>query len=481
MADKKVKKTKTKKHMAREQREARQTRIIITITAVVAVLVLGLVIYGLIDQVLVRPRRPVARVGENYISVGEFETTVQYTRVQLLNQTFQYYSFAQQFGEFGQSFLQTAQSLAQQLAQPVPLGREVLDEMIDNVIIREEAARLDITASEQEIDEAIQAAFGFFPDGTPTPTTTATIQPTPTFSETQLALVTLTFTPTPVELEQEGINETPSPVDDDDTETVDDDETIDESLNDNELEEPIEPGDMEDEFEPLEDVDLLDATPTPSLTPTPYTTQAFGENIREFNQMYSPYNFDIDNLREVFEVQILREKLLEVVTQDMIPIREEVWARHILVETLEEALEVLELLDEGEDFHELAAIYSTDEGNREQGGDLGWFDRDTMVPTFSETAFDLTVGQISEPVETAFGFHIIQVLGQRENQIPPQEFAQQRIIAFNAWVREQRNARDDIEIFENWETFVPTSPEVPQQLLIELFQQQQQILPPTTP
>ena len=124
MADKKTsRKLSTKKHMARDQREAQQTRIILIITAIVGTLILGLVGYGIIDQVLIRPNKPVAQVGETTITVRDFESYVQYSRVQLLNQTFQYYTFYQQFGDFGGNFLQIAQSTASQLAQPVNLGR----------------------------------------------------------------------------------------------------------------------------------------------------------------------------------------------------------------------------------------------------------------------------------------------------------------------------------------------------------------------
>jgi len=465
MADnKKIKKVKTKKHLARQQREAKQTRLIIIITAVIGVIIIGLLGYGAVDQLIVRPRQPVAQVGDTVITVREFESQVQYTRIQLLNQTYQYYNFYQQFGQFGESFLQTAQNIASQLAQPVTLGRDILDEMIDDIIIEEEAEQRGITASEQEVDEAIQQAFGFFPDGTPTPTVTATIESTPTYSATQLALVTLTSTPTATSLPTDTPEVTPTPLEDEVGDEVEqtpaDDSPADE----------------------IETTPTPEVTPTITLTPTPFTTQVFGEELEEFNDLYSTYNFDLTDLRDIFRIDILREKLLEQITEDLVPVQEEVWARHILVETEAEALEILSLLEEGGDFHELAADRSIDTSNSAQGGDLGWFDDDMMVPEFSEVAFSLEVGEISEPVETSFGFHIIQVLGKRESQIPPQEFIQEKETAFSAWLSEARNARTDIIIYDEWEDFVPTTPQIPQQLLVELFQQQQpDAVPPVTP
>ena len=457
----------TKKHLAREYREAKQTRLILIITVVVGTIILGLLVYGIIDQTLIRPRTPIAQVGDTTITAREFESYVQYTRVQLLNQSFQYYTFYQQFGEFGASFLQNAQTIALQLNQPISFGRDILDEMIDNVIIRDEAAKRGISVSEAEIDEAIRAAFGFFPDGTPTPTVTATIQPTPTLSETQLALITLT--PTATVAPEEDVEEPPVPQEDNDDQDVviSEPEVFEDEL--------TEPADIDEELE-LPGLDLEipatpEATPTITLTPTPYTEELFNQNIRDFNKLYAPYNFDIDDLRAIFEVQLLRERLIEDISQDLEPVKSEVWARHILVETLDEALEVLSLLEQGEDFHTLAETYSLDESNREQGGNLGWFDQNTMVMEFSEVAFSLGEGEISDPVETTFGFHIIQVLGQRESQIPPEEFMTQKQNAFVEWLTEQRNTRDDIVVFDGWDKHVPTTPEVPQQFLAELFQQ----------
>ncbi len=468
---------KTKKPLARTHREAQQIRLIVIVSVVVGIIILGLVGYGAIDQLVVRPRKPVAEVGDTVIRVSEYQSYVQYTRAQLLNQTFQYYTFYQQFGEFGASFLQTAQSLASQLAQPETLARSVLDEMIDNQVIKDEAEKMGITASDAEVDEAIQTAFGFFPDGTPTPTMTVTVQPTPTLSETQLAFVTPTSTPTQIESDDTEVEVTPnqSEQDEDNEVSADTDETS----------EDPEDAQTDDtasaELETIDDLDTETILPTETLTPTPYTTQAFGENIAEFNRGYSAYNFGISNLREIFRVQILREKMTEIITADLAPLRDEIWARHILVETEETASEVLERLEQNEDFAKLAAEYSTDESNRERGGDLGWFNDTTMVAPFSEAAFNLNVGDISDPIETGFGFHIIQVLGKREAQIMPNEFEQIKSIEFNTWLSEQRNLRDDIIIYDEWERNVPRTPELPQQLMVELFQQQQNIMPQIIP
>lgn len=88
---------------------------------------------------------------------------------------------------------------------------------------------------------------------------------------------------------------------------------------------------------------------------------------------------------------------------------DQVNASHILVETEEEAKEVKQRLDDGEDFATVAAEVSMDEGTKAQGGALGSFNQGTMVPEFSEAAFAMEPGDISEPVQSQFGWHIIQV------------------------------------------------------------------------
>lgn len=93
---------------------------------------------------------------------------------------------------------------------------------------------------------------------------------------------------------------------------------------------------------------------------------------------------------------------------------EQIKARHILVEDEETAKEVKQKLEEGADFEELAKEYSTDEGTKEKGGDLGFFKRGKMVEEFEEVAFSMEVNEISDPVETTYGFHIIQVTDKKE-------------------------------------------------------------------
>ncbi len=94
----------------------------------------------------------------------------------------------------------------------------------------------------------------------------------------------------------------------------------------------------------------------------------------------------------------------------------EIHARHILVATDADAQAVIKRLKAGEEFAKVAKEVSKDPGS--DGGDLGWFTKDKMVPEFAEAAFKLEPGKLSEPVKSPFGWHVIEVEGKREKTFP---------------------------------------------------------------
>ena len=108
---------------------------------------------------------------------------------------------------------------------------------------------------------------------------------------------------------------------------------------------------------------------------------------------------------------------------------EEVKARHILVETEQQAKDISDKIAKGGDFAALAKEFSKDPGTKDEGGTLGYFGRGQMVPQFEDAAFKLKKGETSAPVQTQFGWHLIQVEDRRERKPPDFDTIKDRLVA----------------------------------------------------
>lgn len=131
-------------------------------------------------------------------------------------------------------------------------------------------------------------------------------------------------------------------------------------------------------------------------------------------------------------------KLFDDTTKAMAP-EEEVRARHILVEDEAQAKAAAARIKKGEDFAKVAGELSKDPGSGKEGGDLGWFTKDRMVPEFAETAFKLEKGQVSDPVKSQFGWHVIKVEDKRTKPLPEFEAVKPQIDQYL-----ERKAQQDI-------------------------------------
>lgn len=137
---------------------------------------------------------------------------------------------------------------------------------------------------------------------------------------------------------------------------------------------------------------------------------------------------DLSEVEEDLETYLATNKLLEKrieITEeemktyfeenkDQFAQAEQVQASHILVEDEATANEVAKKLAAGGDFAELAKEYSIDEGSSKEGGEVGYFGKGAMVPEFEEAAFSMEKGEISDPVKSEYGFHIIKVTDKKE-------------------------------------------------------------------
>jgi peptidyl-prolyl cis-trans isomerase C len=122
--------------------------------------------------------------------------------------------------------------------------------------------------------------------------------------------------------------------------------------------------------------------------------------------------------------------------------QEEVRARHILVDNEALAKELQARIAKGEDFVALAKEHSKDPGSKDDGGDLGYFSKGQMVPVFEETAFALKPGEVSAPVKSQFGWHIVKVEDRRQRGAPPFDSIKDRIIASMIHRKAQQVAAD---------------------------------------
>jgi len=181
----------------------------------------------------------------------------------------------------------------------------------------------------------------------------------------------------------------------------------------------------------------------------------------EFNQYLKDNNLDEDFLKVWLKDQILGSKIYEKITEGIASNEEEakkyyeenletvfknpeqVKVSHILVrfgendtnqKTKEEALEKIKAaqqeLQDGESFEDVAKRFSEDENSNTNGGELGYFAKGQLVDDFEETAFKLTVGEVSDIVETSYGFHIIKVTDKTEESITPFDEVKDKIIDY---------------------------------------------------
>lgn len=141
----------------------------------------------------------------------------------------------------------------------------------------------------------------------------------------------------------------------------------------------------------------------------------------QFEAQLEMYGYTDETFKDFITFQILQEKAIKdfEVTDEEVKAyydqaSKELEASHILVESPEEAQAIYEQLRAGGDFAAIATEKSKDPGSAAKGGELGWFTVGTMVPEFNDAAYALEVGEISEPVQTQHGFHIIKLTNKRD-------------------------------------------------------------------
>ncbi len=408
---------------SRAERDYYYQRIILAIVGVVVVLTVGLLAFVLINESILIPNTVVASVQGRNITVTDFQKRVRLERYLLnsrLSQTIQLY---QSFGFPDDQILQQLQgqdpykTWISQLQVPDQMGISVIDQMVEDRLIKIAAEEKGITVTQGDIDKKINDFFGYDPEklaaAEATAEVTATLEPT----ATPTPYVSPTPSPVPTATATPEITATPSPT------------------------------------------PLATLPPTATLSLTEQADQ-FKTNKDDFySNLRQQTGMSDADINAYFEQQAIRQALLDSVTADITKSGTFVDARHILVATEEEAQDILAALQAGESFSDLAKAVSTDTGSGAQGGELGLKPVTDYVTEFADAVRTAEIGAFVGPVKTQFGYHIIQVRERKEQDLDDTQLTNAKNSAFDTWLKIYKESKQDVtQTNSNWAGHVPTDP-----------------------
>jgi len=414
-----------REHESRAVREARLQRRVLIGTGITIGLVVLVLVAAVVIELVVTPNSVAASVGGDSITISEFQERVRLERAILNTRITNYVALLNASGLDPNQYAgqEPLRGWLSQINDPDLLGSNILDVLIENTLIRQEAQARGLQVSQDDIDRQIDDFLGLQPpvsDADPTPELQATLVPSPTrtpfVSPTPRLVPSATATP---------------------------------------LVEGAAPAATEI------------AAATPTFTPVPPTaTQTTEElerqqgEVREsiLNDLAGSARVDQGRLRAHFEALALREAL----AADLLDIGDSIMhvnARHILVAERPEAEDLLVALAEGDSFAALAMANSVDAGSGRAGGELGWTPLYNFVRPFADAVSVAEPGATIGPVETEFGWHVIQLRAKEMRDASDLETDNARNFAFRNWLDDRRAEMDaSIEIFDVWADNVPDDP-----------------------
>lgn len=408
---------------SRAERDYYYQRIILAIVGVVVVLTVGLLAFVLINESILIPNTVVASVQGRNITVTDFQKRVRLERYLLnsrLSQTIQLY---QSFGFPDDQILQQLQgqdpykTWISQLQVPDQMGISVIDQMVEDQLIKIAAEEKGITVTQEDIDKKINDFFGYDPEKLAAAEATAEVTATLEPSATPTPYVSPTPSPVPTATATPEITSTPSPT------------------------------------------ALATLPPTATLSLTEQADQ-FKTNKNDFySNLRQQTGMNDADINTYFEQQAIRQALLDSVTADITKTGTFVDARHILVATEEEAQDILAALQAGESFSDLAKAVSTDTGSGAQGGELGLKPVTDYVTEFADAVRTAEIGAFVGPIKTQFGYHIIQVRERKEQDLDDTQLTNAKNGAFDTWLKSYKESKQDVtQTNSNWAGHVPTDP-----------------------
>jgi hypothetical protein len=405
----------------RRERHTRQVRL--AVAGIVGLLLIVLVI-AIVSEYAIKPGQPVALVNGEEITTAEFQDRVRFQRAQLilgiedLSETFG--------GDVGLVQQYAGQQMQLLVGDPVSLGQFVLDDLIDETLIRQAAESRGITVGDDEVQEAIEESFNFFDGGlpTPVPTATETVVPTPSLTPIPTAVITEVL-PT----------NTPFPT------------------------------------------ATLGPTTTPFPTSTPVSATAFAEDYDDMIRRYRALGVSEETYRSAIRGQLYQEKFLDAlaVEEEMAEEEEHASAYIISFDTEDEAAEALEQIEAGDFLSVWNAIRSTpadpeaEEPRTASAREILWRTRDNYEATVGESVaaavFELeleTTGDIiveeGATEEEADQYYLVQVTGREVRPLGEGALQNKKQELLTTFVEGQRTS--GVETFERWRLRVPQRPEL---------------------
>ncbi len=432
-------------YRSRAQRDRMWQRRVFIVTAVLIGLSVIVLVGGLLFENVIRPRQAISTVNGDEIATRDFEGRVRLMRWLTAEQIREFYFLT---GGNLETLQQYASQQINNLRRPQLIGSQVLDDMEEELVIKQAAADLGITVDEAAVDAQVDnymaqtLGIALPSDETATPTTEPTITATPLVSPTPSNTPRPTETATPLPTATPAEDATPGP-----TSTP---------------------------------TEIPTETPVPSPTPTlePAVIAATLESAAGnfFQEAQKAVGADRDTVRQLFYYDALRRAVLDELTKDLPAEELQVNTRHILLSfnpdlpagqtlpptdeekaaALARAEEAIAALQDGEPFADLAKALSND-SSASSGGELGWSSPDTFVSAFKDAVLNATIGEVIGPIETEFGYHIIQVHAREIRPLTESELNTRRQETFTTWLDEQKAAAT-IKRSDDWLKRIPEDP-----------------------
>jgi parvulin-like peptidyl-prolyl isomerase len=413
----------TARRRSRRDQEAQNQRWFRLAMIGVTALVLLILAFGAVYEYMIKPNQVLASVNGQDITREEYW---QYQSLALYNQARQYEAFAGQVqGEQQQQFLQFAASFDAQRDDvwgSTEVSGVTLQQMVDDQLYLAGAEAMGISLSDQDVETYALSEFApaDAPLVTPIPSPTMIPERAQAATETAEALAT------------ENAIAMGTPVGT-----------------------PIAPGGTPGAT-PIAATPIVEGTPgatpvaaTPEGTPDP---QAMQDSLQAANAEFDLFEDEVFedahlNREEYMNIwakpRLARELVTAQIRNDVPQTAEQVTAQHIMVGTEDLAKQLYDQATGGADFAALARSNSTDTQTAATGGELGWFTRLEVSPTFADVAFSLEPGQVSQPFRDGDAWHIVRVNEREENRpLTDAQYSLATQDAIDGWLKQQQEAAD---------------------------------------